>query len=81
MPDYILLTGRSSPAYGANYFGIDYGQKICHWIESSYHVTGEFGRFRSDDAKRPPTPTAEAIPTLAALLYEKEGPDHDDQTR
>jgi len=60
-PDYILLTGRSTYEYGADYFGIDYDQKIYGWIESNYRVAGEFGNFRRDEIKLP----------LAALLYER----------
>jgi hypothetical protein len=63
-PEYILLTARSSYEYGADYFGIDYDQKIYRWIESNYRVAGEFGHFRR----------AEIKPPLAALLYEKEAP-------
>jgi hypothetical protein len=62
---------RSTYEYGADYFGLDYDQKIYHWIESNYRVAGEFGRFRRDEIKR----------TLAALLYEKEDPGHGDRTR
>jgi len=70
-PDYILLTGRSTYEYGADYFGLDYDKKIYHWIESNYRVAGEFGRFSRDERKRP----------LAALLYEKEEPGHGDRMR
>jgi hypothetical protein len=70
-PEYILLTGRKTAEYGAAYFGIDYDQKIYHWIEANYHVAGQFGRFRRDGSGS----------RLAAMLYEKERSGHDDQTR
>ena len=70
-PEYILLTGRKTAEYGAAYFGIDYDQKIYHWIEANYHVAGQFGRFRRDGSGS----------RLAAMLYEKERSDHDDRTR
>jgi len=60
-PQYILLTARDSPEYGARSFGIDYDQKIFHWIEANYRVTGEFGHFHRDVIR----------PSLAALLYQK----------
>jgi hypothetical protein len=67
-PDYIMLTARRTSEYGADYFGIDYDQKIYHWIESNYRVVGQFGHFirdaKDEDRK------------LATLLYEKEGSDH-----
>ena len=62
-PDYILTTARRSSEYGAEYLGIDYARKIYHWIETNYHVAGQFGRFRRDVGGS----------TLAALLYEKRG--------
>jgi hypothetical protein len=67
-PDYILLTARKTVEYGAAYFGIDYDQKIYHWIELNYRIVGEFGRFRRDDSG--------AIPQgpLAALLYQRRDP-------
>jgi len=61
-PAYILLTAQASHEYGTAYFGIDYDQKIYHWIESNYRIAGEFGRFRRDKSGS----------VLAALLYEKE---------
>ena len=61
-PDYILVTLRRTPEYGADYFGIDYDQEIYHWIESNYRMVGEFGPFRRDRRDR----------GLAALVYEKE---------
>ena len=70
-PEYILLTARSSYEYGADYFGIDYDQKIYRWIESNYRVAGEFGNFRRSEIK----------PPLAALLYEKEEPRRSDPMR
>ena len=70
-PEYILLTSRKSHEFGADYFGIDYNQKIYSWIESNYRVAGEFGRFRRDESGS----------TLAALLYEKEESGHDDRSR
>ncbi|MGB8413432.1 MAG: hypothetical protein WCE23_11470 [Candidatus Binatus sp.] len=74
-PDYILLTARMTHEYGADYFGIDYDQKIYHWIESNYRVAGQFGRFRRDESGS----TTQA--PLAALLYEKEEPGHGDRSR
>lgn len=71
VPDYILLTARRTPEYGADYFGIDYDQEIYYWIESNYRVAGEFGRFWRDKRVTP----------LAALLYEKEGPRRGDRSR
>jgi hypothetical protein len=62
-PHYILLTARRTTEYGADFFGIDYDQKIYHWIESNYRVVGEFGRFRRNESRS----------ILAALLYEKDG--------
>jgi hypothetical protein len=61
-PDYILLTARKTHEYGADYFGIDYNQKIYYWIESNYRVAGQFGHFsRGQRGRRP----------LAALLYQR----------
>jgi hypothetical protein len=62
-PDYILLTARASYEYGATYFGIDYDQKIYHWIESNYRIAGEFGRFRRDGSN-----------TFAAMIYQRRDP-------
>jgi hypothetical protein len=70
-PDYILITSRRSSEYGADYFGTDYDQKIYHWIQSNYHVAGQFGRFRRDASDS----------TLAAMLYEKEVLDHPNRSR
>lgn len=70
-PDYILVTSRKTREYGADYFGIDYDQKIYHWIESNYRVAGQFGRFRRDETGS----------TLDALLYEKEEHGHGDRSR
>ena len=70
-PDYILVTARETHEYGADYFGIDYDQKIYHWIESNYRVAGQFGRFRRDESNS----------TLDALIYEKEEPGHGDRSR
>jgi 4-amino-4-deoxy-L-arabinose transferase-like glycosyltransferase len=67
-PDYILVTGRKTREYGADYFGIDYDQKIYHWIESNYRVAGQFGRFRRDE-----TGSTTQVP-LAALLYQRRDP-------
>ena len=69
--DYILVTARKTAEYGADYFGIDYDQKIYHWIESNYRIAGRFGRFRRDDSGS----------TLAALLYEKDGTGQGDRSR
>jgi hypothetical protein len=63
-PDYILVTARNSIEYGAAYFGIDYDQKIYHWIESNYRVTREFGHFRRDPNSN----------VFAALLYQRLDP-------
>jgi hypothetical protein len=60
-PDYILLTSRKTSEYGADYFGIDYNQKIYNWVESNYSVVGQFGRFRRDSTGS----------TTAALLYQR----------
>jgi hypothetical protein len=60
-PDYILLTARKTSEYGADYFGLDYNQKIYNWIESNYRVTGGFGRFSRNESGSP----------LAALLYQR----------
>jgi 4-amino-4-deoxy-L-arabinose transferase-like glycosyltransferase len=64
-PDYILLTSRKTREYGANYFGIDYNQKIYYWIESNYRVAGQFGHFSRDRRGSRP---------LAALLYQRRDP-------
>lgn len=69
-PDYILLTGRKTPEYGADYFGIDYDKKVYRWIESNYRVVAKFGRFSRDDNSS----------TLAALLYGKVGTAHADRS-
>jgi hypothetical protein len=61
-PHYILLTARRTSEYRADFFGIDYDQKIYHWIESNYRVAGEFGSFRRYGTN-----------TFAALIYEKKG--------
>jgi hypothetical protein len=63
-PDYILLTARNSIEYGASYFGIDYDQKIYHWIESNYRIAGKFGRFNREEHNR----------VFAALLYQRLDP-------
>jgi hypothetical protein len=63
-PDYILLTARNSIEYGASYFGIDYDQKIYHWIESNYRIAGKFGRFNRGEHNR----------VFAALLYQRRDP-------
>jgi hypothetical protein len=60
-PDYIFLTARSTPEYGAAWFGIDYDQKIFQWIESNYRRAGQFGPFRRDTRST----------GLAALLYQR----------
>ena len=62
-PDYILLTARRTSEYGVDYFGIDYDQKIYHWIESNYRIAGEFGRFRRDGSN-----------TFAAMIYQRRDP-------
>ena len=31
-PDYVLLSHRDSPEYGAAYFGRDYAQKLSTWV-------------------------------------------------
>lgn len=62
-PQYILLMAREAPEYGARSFGIDYDQKIYQWIEANYRVAGEFGHFHRNVIR----------PSLAALLYEKDG--------
>jgi len=69
-PEYILLTARDTPEYGARSFGIDYYQKTFHWIEANYRVAGEFGHFHRDVIR----------PSLAALLYEKVGSGPPDST-
>jgi len=67
-PDYILVTARNSIEYDAPYFGIDYDQKIYHWIESNYRVTREFGRFHRDASG------SVIQAPLAALLYQRLDP-------
>jgi hypothetical protein len=68
-PDYIFVTARNSFEYGASYFGIDYDQKIYHWIESNYRVAREFGHFRRDPNSK----------IFAALLYQRLDPLKDRQ--
>jgi len=63
-PDYILITSRKTTEYGADYFGIDYDQRIYQWIESNYRISGQFGRFRRD----------ESVSSLAALVYQRRNP-------
>jgi hypothetical protein len=67
-PDYILITSRKTTEYGADYFGVDYDQKIYQWIESNYRIAGQFGRFRRDDSG-----SAMQAP-LAALVYQRRNP-------
>jgi len=67
-PDYILLTARKTHEYGVDYFGIDYDQKIYHWIESNYRIAGQFGDFRREPGEY------KTIPPLAALLYQRRLP-------
>jgi hypothetical protein len=45
-PDHIVLTNRYTQEYSEAYFGIDYDQKIVHWIEQNYSMAGQFGDFR-----------------------------------
>ncbi len=73
-PDYILLTARNSFEYGADYFGIDYDQKIHHWIESNYRVVREFGRFQLDER-------ASTVAPMAALLYQRRDLNEPHRTR
>jgi hypothetical protein len=61
----VLLTARKTHLYGADYFGIDYNQKIYYWIESNYRVAGQFGHFSRDRRGSHP---------LAALLYQRRDP-------
>ncbi len=63
-PDYILLTARNSAEYGPAYFGIDYDQKIYHWIESNYRVIGQLGSFRR-------VSRLASIKIFAALVYQR----------
>src|SRR5216684_5395565 len=70
-PDYILLTARNSTEYGADYFGIDYDQRVYHWIESNYRVAGEFGHFRRDESL---SVGQAPLAPLAALLYQRRDP-------
>ena len=60
-PRYLLLTGGNWRDFGASYFGIDYDPIIYRWIESNYHVVGQFGRFERSGGNH----------VLAALLYER----------
>jgi hypothetical protein len=69
-PEYILLTSRKTPEYGADYFGIDYNQRIYNWIQSNYRLAGQFGRFRRDETGG----------TLAALIYRRRDPPEVDST-
>jgi hypothetical protein len=64
-PEYILLTSRKTSEYGADYFGIDYNQKIYNWIESNYIIAGELGRFRRDGSG------SVLQAPLAALIYQR----------
>jgi hypothetical protein len=41
-----VLTNRYTQEYSEAYFGIDYDQKIVHWIEQNYSMAGQFGDFR-----------------------------------
>jgi hypothetical protein len=43
--DFILLTNRRTEEYGANYFGLDYNQRLYRWIEANYEPVGQFGEF------------------------------------
>lgn len=69
-PEYILVTGRRTHEYGADYFGIDYNKKVYQWIESNYRVVGTFGRFTRDENSSP----------MAALVYEKVETAHADRS-
>jgi hypothetical protein len=59
------LTSRKTSEYGADYFGIDYNQKIYNWIESNYIIAGELGRFRRDGSG------SVLQAPLAALIYQR----------
>jgi hypothetical protein len=43
--DFILLTNRRTEEYDANYFGLDYNQRLYRWIEANYEPAGQFGEF------------------------------------
>jgi hypothetical protein len=44
--DYVLLSNRVFPEYGATYFGRSYCQIVYGWILNNYRLVGQFGRFR-----------------------------------
>lgn len=43
--DYVVLTNRPFPEYGAPYFGIDFDRPVLEWIDLHYEVVGQIGRF------------------------------------
>ena len=43
--DFILLSNRRTAEYGADYFGLDYNQRVYRWIQAHYEPAGQFGEF------------------------------------
>jgi hypothetical protein len=61
--DYIVLTNRPTPEYGAPYFGIDFDQSVLQWIDAHYNVVGEIGQFAHHPNELP----------WGALIYRRRG--------
>ena len=59
--DYVLISSRSFPEYGATYFGRSYCQEMYSWILNDYKLVGQFGEFRPWSGQ------------FAMLVYQKRG--------
>ena len=57
-PDYILVTSRKTPEYGADYFGIDYDQKISTGSNRTIALPASLAAF---GAMRPAAPWCLAL--------------------
>ena len=43
--NYIVFTARDTDGYGANFFGVDYAQKLYAWILGNYALVQQFGHY------------------------------------
>jgi hypothetical protein len=43
-PDYVLLSHRETPEYGAALFGRDYGRELFSWVMEHYSPVAQYGR-------------------------------------
>lgn len=44
--DYVLISNRTFPEYGATYFGRSYCRGVFSWILNDYKLVGQFGEFK-----------------------------------